>query len=120
MSFEIFGNDPCNPDKKKSLCDGDCSNNMWFVKGQCRLDQLLYDQVYFILQKNPNAKHDLLKITTDEKLRWMANTTRLVQSTIQEDIRPYNVINNPRNTLPFYTLFRGNVGGNAGTAPKKK
>lgn len=112
MSYKINMNDPCNPNRKKSLCDGDCVNNMWFVNGQCRLDQLLYDQVYFVLQKNPHAKRDLLRVTTDEILRWLANNTKLIQSEIQSDQRPYNVINNPKHTLPFYTLFRGNIGGN--------
>jgi hypothetical protein len=103
--------DNCNPDASKSLCDGDCSNNMWFIQGKCRLDQLTYDQVTFILQRNPHAKNDLLRVTTDECLRRMALEIPLVQSQIQQDQRPYNVINNPKNTLPFYKLFRGNLNG---------
>ena len=104
--------DPCNAEKKQSLCDGDCSNNIWFVSGRCKLDNLTYDQVYFVLQRNPNAKNDLLRVTTDPNLIDLANHSSLIQDPIEMDLSPYRVINNPKNTLPFYTLFKGNMNGN--------
>ena len=103
--------DPCNPEKKKSLCDGDCSKNIWFVNGKCKLDGLTYDQVYFVLQKNPNAKSDLLRVTTDPNLLELAKRSQLIADPIEDDNIPYKMINNPKNTLPFYTLFRGNMNG---------
>ena len=94
-----------------TLCDGDCADNIWFVNGKCLLDNLTYDQVYFVLQRNPNAKKDLLRVTTDRNLLELARQSRLIMDTIQDDMSPYRVINNPARTLPFYTLFRGNLNG---------
>lgn len=104
--------DPCKEPRVGTLCDGDCSKNIWFVGGKCKLDQLTYDQVYFVLQRNPQAKNDLLRVTTDENLLLLAQRTPLISDEIENNVRPYKVINNPAQTLPFYTLFRGNLNGN--------
>ena len=101
--------DPCNTDRLKSLCDGDCSKNIWFVNGKCKLDQLTYDQVYYILQRNRSAKKDLLRVTTNPALVFLANQSALIMDPIEEDLRPSNLINNPKKTLPYYTLFKGRL-----------
>jgi len=104
--------DPCNPDRVGTLCTGDCTNNIWFVNKKCKLDQLTYDQVYFILQRNPNAKADLLRVTNDPHLLELARNSQLIADQFQDNMTPYRVINNPARTLPFYTLFKGNLNGN--------
>lgn len=93
--------DPCNPDRTKTLCDGDCSNNIWFVDGKCKLDQLSYEQVYFVLQRNPRAKADLLRATTDPNLIMLANSSKLITDEIEDNQVAYRLVN--KNTLPMYT-----------------
>jgi len=92
-----------------TICTGDTKNNIWFVDGQCRLDQLSYDQVFYILSTVPNAKRDLLRITCDKNLVDLANTTKLIQPDSEADKTVTNLVN--RNTIPFYTAFRGNIDG---------
>lgn len=102
--------DPCNPDRLKTLCDGDCTNNIWFVKGQCRLDQLTYEQVYYILQHNRSAKRDLLRATSNPALVYLAHQTQLIMDEKDETVTQ-RLINNPSKTLPFYTLMKGRIDG---------
>lgn len=99
---------PCE-ESGNSLCTGDKANNIWFECGKCTLDSLTLDQVEFILMRNPKAKKDLLRITNDETLVEMAKTVKLVVDEIEDDLVPYNRINNPKQTLPYYYVFRGNL-----------
>lgn len=92
-----------------TVCTGDKTDNVWYVNGQCRLDQLTYDQVHYILQKNPKAKGDLLRITNDPNLIRLANETRPINQEQLDDQRAAKLING--NTLPFYTVLRGNLDG---------
>ena len=110
MPFDFEMNWDCNPDRQKTtLCTGNCENNIWFQNGKCRLDELTYDQVYFILQKNPSAKRDLYAVTVDPNLVTLANGTDLVEDVKEDELRAARIINNPKFTLPFYTLFKGNI-----------
>lgn len=120
-SININMCDPCRQGVE-SLCTGDIANNIWYQNGKCLLDNLRYEQVEFVLQRNPNAKPDLLRVTDDPTLLQIARESSLVISDIQDNLTPYRVINNPKQTLPFYYVFRGNIdgineGGN-GTAAK--
>lgn len=92
-----------------TVCNGDKQNNIWFVNGQCRLDQLSYEQVYRILEMNPRAKKDLLRITTDPTLIDLANTVKLMQPDSTDNDVAADLVN--KNTLPFYTQFKGNIDG---------
>lgn len=100
--------DPCNPGNLQTLCDGDCTNNIWYVNGQCKLDQLTYEQVYYILQHNRTAKRDLLRATSNPALVMLAHQTPLIMDE-KDDNTTQKLINDPAKTLPFYTLFRGNL-----------
>lgn len=102
--------DPCRQGTE-TLCTGDLTNNIWFQCGKCQLDLLRYEQVEFILQRNPNAKSDLLRITNDPVLIQIAMETRMITDDIEDNLIPYRVINNPQQTLPFYYVFRGNTDG---------
>lgn len=104
--------DACKSYSNTSLCDGDCEKNIWFVNGKCKLDELTFDQVYFILQRNPSAKKDLLRVTTNQELIQLATYSQLIKDPIEDDMRPYRLVNNPAQTLPFYTLFKGNLNRN--------
>lgn len=105
-----------------TFCTGDTDNNMFFVMGapgypgQCRLDQMTFEQIYLLLERNPDAKRDLLKITTDPILMTLANETKMCNNEQIEDNRAMDLINKgtadgPDRTLPLYTLFKGNLGG---------
>lgn len=105
----IEPNDPCKKPGCPSLCTGDKNNNLWWQCGKCQLDLLTYDQVEFILQRNPNAKADLIRITNDPNLLLMAQEIKLLADDIEDNLVPYRMINNPKQTLPFYTLYGGNI-----------
>lgn len=103
-----------------TVCGGDTSNNIWYQPGppghpgKCKLDLMTYEQVYKVLQRVPIAKRDLLRITTDQILIRLANTTAIIVP-IQEDDR----IAQKRllaNSLPYYTVLRGNVDGTPGNS----
>jgi len=110
--------DSCNPTPECTLCTGDKTDNIFFVPrapgypGRCILDEMTYEQVYEVLRRVPKAKADLIRITSDPTLLQLAQTTQLVQCPQIEADRVQRRLN--RNTLPFYTLFRGNIGGDVG------
>lgn len=112
--------DPCqdvNPDPKcGTKCNLDTSDNLWYTSDQpgypgtvcqCKLDQLTYGQVVFILQRNPFAARDLMRITNDPCLLELARTVKLVEPEQEENQRVTDRL--MRNSLPYYTLFKGNV-----------
>jgi hypothetical protein len=105
-----------NPEKNCcTKCSGDPNNNIWFEirpgrPGRCILDELTYEQVWLVLLRNPNAKKDLLKITTDATLIQLANNVNLEVDELDDDQKVENMINK-QGTLPYYTLFRGNIDG---------
>lgn len=93
-----------------TLCQGDKSCNIFFVDGKCKLDELTWEQLYIILRKVPQAKADLLRITSDPQLQRLARETRLESDEIEDDKAMADRINKT-NTIPFYTQFRGNIFG---------
>lgn len=116
MPFDFDMTWQCNQDRQnQTMCDlrppGD---NIWYQTNLCRLDELTYADVAYILSRNPKAKSDLYKITTDPNLLALANTVRLLPDPKADGEIAARRINNPAQTLPFYTLFRGNTGGRPG------
>jgi hypothetical protein len=120
-----------NPNKNCCThCTGDIETpNVWFQKkpdyfqqgvGRCILDELTFGEVYTVLLRNPSAKVDLLRITSDPDLVALANQSQLVQDPLDADKRVYNVINKGPNSLPYYTLFGGNFDGSIGQGGRKK
>ncbi len=115
--------DPCghidlcarvNPDwPYVSVCTGDTVHNLWMRPtasgGQCTLDQLNYGQVVAVLESHPFAKRDLLRITNDPCLIRLANEVKLKVPEQEENKALMDRLN--RNTLPFYTVLRGNLDG---------
>jgi len=112
MPFDFQMDWNCNQTPSvSSLCNLNKENNIWYENNACRLDELTYDQVYYILCRNPNAKRDLLRITDDASLVALATQSGLIIDDKEDDARTAQVINNPKHTIPFYTLFKGNSGG---------
>lgn len=99
--------EPC----ARTLCDGQRANNVWVEGadaegngGICLLDTMELDQIIHSLQRDPQAKVDLLTVTHNEYLRNLANTTPLLPQgnegdTLQKEMN--------QNTIPFYSIFRG-------------
>jgi len=91
-----------------SLCDGDLTNNEWVTEGVCLLDQMTPSQVTYVLQRNPKAREDLKRATTCQELHDLVDQVPLLDTREEED-RLQSALNNNANSLPFYTLFRGNL-----------
>ncbi len=115
--------DPCAPvnpgwPQCPTKCNGDTRDNIWMVSDQpgydckCKLDVMTYEQVIEVLERVPYANVQLAKITDDECLLRLAREIKL-RIPVQED-NQIAVSRLTKNTLPFYTLFRGNTGGDAG------
>ena len=129
MSCESCGCDPCgcqpscfidpcapvNPNYQvcPSKCNLDKTNNIWYVPFQegydckCKLDQMTYQQVVNILERVPYAARDLERITDDECLLTLAREVTLLVPEQEDDQKAMDRLN--ANSLPFYTLFHGNV-----------
>jgi hypothetical protein len=110
--------DPCalvNPNPAcGSMCNLDTHDNCWYVceqvgyLSQCRLDQMTYGEVIEVLERYPFAARDLMRITSDPALLELARTVHLRAPQQEDDAVAENLINKT-NTLPFYTIFRGNL-----------
>lgn len=94
-----------------TVCTGSTANNIFFVDGQCRLDQMTYEQVWLVLKRVPGAADHLRRITSDPKLIRMANETKTLAQDQAEEQAAHDRINKGPNSLPFYTVLRGNSGG---------
>ena len=98
-----------------TMCTGDTANNIWFVPravgypGRCILDELTYDDVYRVLLKNPNAAKDLARVTDNPKLLSLAREVKPLVDPLDDDKIMANRLH--ANSLPFYTVLRGNSDG---------
>lgn len=106
---------PVNPQSPYcTVCTGNTNNNIFFIVspagvGQCRLDQMTYGQVVRVLAHYPGAGQQLIAITDDPTLHSLANTVGLVIDPIEDDDKARKRID--ANSLPYFTLIRGNVDG---------
>jgi hypothetical protein len=76
--------------------------------GICLLDTLTEAQVIFSVERNDVARADLLRVTTDPRLREIAETTPRLPVTEQDDEIQNDVNrNNTAASIPFYAIFRG-------------
>ena len=69
---------------------------------------MTYQQVWDVLTRNPRAKADLIRITDDECLLFLANRSKLKVDEKEENQRLMKKMN---RAIPYYTFFRGNVDG---------
>ncbi len=120
--------DPCqavNPEPNCSTkCNLDTRDNIWYVSDQpgydckCKLDQMTYGQVIDVLEHVPYSARALMRITDDPCLLLLARTIKLILPEQEDNAIAANRIN--KNTLPYYTLFRGNTGGDPGHGKVRK
>ena len=110
--------DPCvcpseeeAPAPLPTLCDGDRVNNVWVegadengVGGICLLDTMEECQVIYSIERDPTARADLLRVTTNEYLINLANTVPTLSTEVEGDKLQTE---GNQGTIPFYTLFRG-------------
>jgi hypothetical protein len=108
--------DPVNPNPGQcTLCTGDTRDNIFFTPrapgfaGRCILDEMTYEQVELVLLRSPRAKGDLLRITSNPTLVTMARNSRLVENPADDNENMRKRLH--ANSLPFYTLFKGNQDG---------
>lgn len=104
----------CGCPPAETLCNLDRRNNVWVegadangVGGICMLDNMTEDQVVGVLKVDDRARADLLKVTSDTRLRELADTvTRLPEK--EESDKLQSEINRNKDSIPFYSIFRGN------------
>jgi len=100
--------DPCDGNgPPPTLCDGDITNNCWFTEGVCLLDTMSKAQIVYTIEHNPKAREDLKKVTSCEPILNLLNDVPLL-STQQEDDAQQRTLNQA-DSLPFYTLYKGNT-----------
>jgi hypothetical protein len=115
LDEEVMSNDqdmdPCGEPPFRSFCDGQTEGNYWCEDGKCLLDDMYpwrKDQVIYILEHTPQARHDLPLVTSCPELLHLLEEVPLLPTT-QEDDEMQNAMNK-NDSLPFYTLYRGRCG----------
>lgn len=101
--------DDVNPDYRSgcTVCTGSTANNIFFVNGKCKLDQMTYEQVVLVLKRHAGAAEQLRRITSDPALLSLANETKTYAQEEAEEKAAHARINGGPNSLPFYTSMRG-------------
>jgi len=119
-SFCFNNSDEVNPYPGTTVCNGQTQGNIFWRRGapgypgQCILDQMDFEQLISVLQRVPNAAEHLRRITNDPKLLQLANEVPLISPESDELQKSAKLINHGipgANTLPYYTVIRGNSGG---------
>lgn len=101
-----------------SYCDLDIENNVWVEgvvdlsanppkRGICMLDSMTPAQVIYTLQRTPQARCDLPKVTSNPDLLTLLARVQLLPTGNAED-QAQSRLNANHETLPFYNVFRGN------------
>jgi len=119
-------NTPCScasaecPDASKSRCDKFVPGmkNVWIERGDspndvnalgvCMLDTMCDEQIIYVLERDEQARMDLLQITSDPHLLELARTVPRLPTVEQMDVEQAQ-LNQPNNSgsIPFYSIFRG-------------
>lgn len=98
-----------------TFCDLDVENNVWVEgvvdlakgkRGICMLDTMTVDQVVYVLQRNPQARRDLPKVTSNRELRELATKVPLLSPDEPADVAQSRANRNPAG-IPFYNQFGG-------------
>lgn len=72
------------------------------------LDTMCDSQVIYVLERDEQAREDLLKITSDPHLLDLAKSVPRLPTVEEADVEQA-LLNQPHNSgsIPFYSLFRG-------------
>ena len=94
------------------------SQNCWVERGNspndvnapgvCMLDTMNDEQIIYTLERDNQAREDLLKVTTDPHLLELAKTIPPLPVVEEADVEQA-LLNQPNNSgsIPFYSIFRG-------------
>lgn len=100
-------------DTRVTYCDGDRANNVWVEGadaegngGVCLLDTMTQAQLVYVLQRDPKAREDLRRVTTDATLLELADTVPSLP-TAEEGDQVQRQVNNHAASIPFYSVFQG-------------
>jgi hypothetical protein len=72
--------------------------------GICLLDTIKEDQFINVIQRDPVARVDLQKVTSNEYLRNLVESTPMLSTTVEGDELQKDI---NKDTLALYTVFRG-------------
>ena len=101
------------------MCDRDTKNNLWVERGPfpgdelrigiCLLDTMSPAQVIYVLEHDWKARKDLLRVTSDPYLLWLANNVTLLPTQELVDMEQKFLSQGyRRESIPFYGVFAGN------------
>jgi len=94
------------------------SKNVWVERGTspgdenapgvCMLDTMCDSEIVYCLQRDDQARADLLKVTSDPHLLELARSTPRLP-TVEEADAEQALLNRPNDpsSIPFYSIFRG-------------
>lgn len=96
------------PGDKNVWIDRGCSSADVNAPGVCMLDTMTDAQIIYIIERDPKAREDLLKVTSDPHIRGLVASIAMLP-TQQEDDKIQSDVNRNHsgNSIPFYALFRG-------------
>lgn len=96
------------PGTKNVWVEKGCNPGDENATGVCMLDTMCDAQIIYVLERDDQARKDLLKVTSDQHLRELAKTVPRLPTVEQADVEQAN-INQPNNSgsIPFYAIFRG-------------
>lgn len=109
---------PCACQPACTKCDRDRTNNVWVERGNnpgsenapgiCLLDTLTEAQVIDIVERDEQARKDLLRVTSDPRLLEIAAKTKRLTTSEEADLQQKWVNKNEAPAgNPFYAVFRG-------------
>lgn len=89
-----------------TLCDKYAGGpNVWIEDGVCMLDTLCKDQIIYIIERSPQARHDLTQVTTCQELLDLLGQISLLPPQQEDDALMSKF--NQGDCLPQYTVFGG-------------
>ena len=109
---------PCACQPACTKCDRDRTKNVWVERGNnpgsenapgiCLLDTLTEAQVIDIVERDEQARKDLLRVTSDPRLLEIAAKTKRLTTSEEADLQQKWVNKNEAPAgNPFYAVFRG-------------
>jgi len=103
--------DDCStPPKPPSYCNLDRNNNVWVegvldpsqgLEGICLLDTMSEEEIIYVLQRNPQSRMDLPKVTSDPIMLELLATTEPLP---EDDLENHNY---NKEGLDILKAFRG-------------
>lgn len=94
-----------------TLCDLDRRNNVWVEgadsngnNGVCLLDTIEEHQLVYVLQRDPVARTDLKRVTSNAYLQNLADTLPMLPTDVESD-KIQKEVN--QGTLVLYNVFHG-------------